>query len=100
MYHRRKNLRKGEVVLEGGNVSSRRSEHLVAEEVGMQPGGLSAQNSEEAPLPIGGNDHLHDRGSVWVLDHIIPTCKSMGLAIEGRESELLAFFAFGGQQEA
>ena len=32
-------------------------------------------------------------GQAWVLDHIIPMCKRMCLAIEGRETELLAFLA-------
>ena len=27
------------------------------------------------------------------MDHIIPMCKRMGLAIEGRETELFAFLA-------
>ena len=93
MYQRKNNLRKGEVAPEGGINSSRGSELMVAEEVGFQPGGVAAHNSEEAPLPIDGDDHSLDRGSAWVLDHILPMCKTMGLAIEGRESELLAFFA-------
>ena len=40
-----------------------------------------------------GRGHNFDRGSAWVLYHIIPMCKRMGLAIEGREMELLAFLA-------
>jgi len=32
-------------------------------------------------------------GSAWVMDYIIPMCKRMGLAIEVREMELLAFLA-------
>ena len=93
MYHRKKNLRKGEVALEGGNVSPRRSEHMADDEVGLQLGGQIVQTLEEAPLSNGINDHLYDRGLAWVMDHIVPMCKRMGLAIEGRETELLAFLA-------
>ena len=31
--------------------------------------------------------------SDWILDHIILFCKKMGLAIEGKEMELLSFLA-------
>ena len=93
MYHRKKNLRKGEAALEGENVSLRRSEYRAAEEGGLQPGGQIEQTMEENPLSNGGNDNFYNRGSAWVMDHIIPLCKRMGLAIEGRETELLAFLA-------
>ena len=93
MYHRKKNMRKGEAALEGGMVSPRRPEHTAAEEVGLQLGGQLAQTLEEAQPSNGSNGHLYDRGSAWVLDHIIPMCKRMGLGIEGRETELLAFLA-------
>ena len=95
MHSQRKNLRKGEVSHEGGNVSSRRSEYVIvmAEEVGMQQGRQIEQALEEAPPSNGGYDHHFDRGSAWVMDHIVPMCKRMGLAIEGREMELLAFLA-------
>jgi len=62
------------------------------EEVG-QLIGQNVQVSGSAPLPTDGHNHNFDRGSAWVLDHIIPMCKRMGLAIEGRETELLAFLA-------
>jgi len=60
VYSRRKNLRKGEVSHVGGNISSRRSEYVMAEEVGMRHGGQIEQASDEAPLSNGGYDHLFD----------------------------------------
>jgi len=44
-------------------------------------------------LSTGGHDHHFDRGSAWVVDHIILMCKRMGVAIEAREMELHAFLA-------
>jgi len=93
VYHHKKNLRKGEVSLEEENVSLRRSEYMAAEEGGLQPGGQIVQTMEETPLSNGGNDHFYNRGLACVMDHIIPMCKRMGLAIEGRETELFAFLA-------
>jgi len=49
--------------------------------------------TKEVVLFNDGHDHNFDRGSTWVMDHIIPMCKRMGLAIEGREIELLVFLA-------
>ena len=60
-------------------------------EEGGQHAGQDVQASGIAPLPNDGHDHNFDRGLTWVLDHIIPMCKRMCLAIEGRETELLAF---------
>ena len=66
MYSRKKNLRKGEVSHDGGNVSSRRSEYVMAKEVGM------LQGLKEAPLSNEGYDHHFDEGStgLWTISYL------------------------------
>ena len=43
--------------------------------------------------PLGQFSGTDGESSDWVLDRIIPFCKKMGLAIEGKEMELLSFLA-------
>jgi len=83
VYSRRKNLRKGKVAFEEGWFI----------EEGEEPSGQEVQASDKACLSYEGHDHNFDRVSAWVMDHIIHMCKRMGLAIEGREMELLACLA-------
>ena len=47
------------------------------------------QASDKTPLSDGGHDHNFNKGSAWVMDHIIPMCKRMAPAIEGKEMALL-----------
>lgn len=93
VYSHRKNLRKGKATFQEGNDSLRRSDYVTASKEGVEPSGQEVHASDKAPLSNDGHDHNFDRGSGWVMDHIIPMCKRMGLGIEGREMELLAFLA-------
>ena len=65
----------------------------MGKEEGVRHAGHDEQALEKAPLSNDGDDHNFERGSAWFMDHIIPMCNRMGLAIEGREMELLAFLA-------
>jgi len=83
VYSHRKNLRKGRVTSEEGNGSLRRSDYVMVVEEGAEPSGQDAQASYKAPLLNDGHDHNFDRGSAWVMDHIVPMCNRMGLVMEG-----------------
>ena len=93
VYSRRKNFQKKNATIVEGKDRLRRSDCGTVAEEGGQHAGQDVQVSGRAPLPNDGHNHNFDKGSAGVLDHIIPMCKRMGLAIEGRETELLAFLA-------
>jgi len=93
VYSRRKNVQNKNAFAVGGNdCLGRNACGMGSDDVG-QLVGQNVQVSGSARLSNDGSNQNLDRGSAWVLDHIIPMCKKMGLSIEGRESELLAFLA-------
>jgi len=92
VYSRRKKLRKTNLVVsesgspimqEGGGPSS--FEEALPQ---AHPQGLDG-----AALPGSSDSGNVSEGSTWVLERNIFFCKKMGLAIEGREIELLSFLA-------
>jgi len=93
VYSRRKNVQNKSVFDVVGNDCVERNACGMGSNDGGQLVGQNVQVSGSAPLSNDGPHQNLDRGSAWVLDHIIPMCKRMGLSIEGRETELLAFLA-------
>ena len=99
MYSRRNNFRKGKVTSDEGNDSLRRSDYVMALEEGVENSGQDVQALDKAPLCDDGHDHNFDRGSPWVMDHIIPACKRVDRAVAGRNGVACFSSIFGSQED-
>jgi len=93
VYSHRKKLGKTKLVVDVGSVSPKMQElggPSLFEEVLHQ---AHTQGLDGAALPGSIYSGNVSEGSTWVLERMIFFCKKMGLAIEGREMELLSFLA-------
>jgi len=87
VYSRRKKLGKTKLAIDAGSGSPN------MQEVGGSSLLENTQGLDDATLVGSAYSGNVSEGSAWVLERMIFFCKKMGLAIEGREMELLSFLA-------
>jgi len=92
VYSRRKKLRKTSLVVsESGSPVMQEVVGPSSFEKAMQQ--THIQGLDSAALPGSTYSGNVSKGSAWVLERMVFFCKKMGLAIKGREMELLSFLA-------